>query len=81
MAVTLADNKLLDTMQEIVNAVDTVYYGSNNTVRKFMDEFYFARPRTLTIDGVADKMYISRRTLYRIRHRLVQKLAIELGWW
>lgn len=77
----LADNKLLCNMQEVVEAIDKVYYSGGNDLRKFMDVFYFARPRTLTLDGVAEHVHMSRRTIYRIRHRVVQRLAYELGWW
>ena len=80
-AIRLMSNKALLNMQEVIEAIDEVYKTSYRGEQKFIEAFYWTKPQTLTIEGIAQHLFISKRTLYRLRHRVVHRLAMELGWW
>jgi RinA family phage transcriptional activator len=68
-------------MERVIEAIEKVYQLSDKRTQDFIHSFYFARPRTLTIDGIAQKLFVSRRNVFYIRHNIVRRLAVELGWW
>lgn len=78
-ATRLVNDKRLKRMQEVKQAIETIYVEADHNQRKMLDVYYFTRPRTLTIDGVAQKMNVSRRTVFNIRKKLLKQLADELG--
>lgn len=80
-AIRLDSNKTLRNMQEVVEAIEEIYRTSYRGEQKFIEAFYWTKPQTLTIEGIAQHLFISKRTLYRLRHRVVHRLAVELGWW
>lgn len=80
-AMRLEGNKLLNNMQEIVDAIETLYQSSSGQQKRFIEAFYWKKPQTLTLEGIAQNLFMSRRTIYRVRHRIVYKIATELGWW
>lgn len=78
-ATRLVNDKRLKRMQEVKQAIETIYNEGDQNQRKMLDVYYFTRPRTLTIDGVAQKMNVSRRTIFRVRKSILSRLADELG--
>ncbi|MBY8908196.1 transcriptional regulator [Salinicoccus roseus] len=78
-ATRLVNDKRLRRMQEVKQAIETIYNEADHNQRKMLDVYYFTRPRTLTIDGVAQKMNVSRRTIFRVRKSILSRLADELG--
>lgn len=79
-AVQLSSDEL-GGMERVIEAIEKVYQLSDKRTQEFIKLFYFAKPRTLTIEGVAQKLYVSRRNVFYIRHNIVRRLAVELGWW
>lgn len=77
----LADHGLLGNMERIIEKIDFVYMKSDKRTRDFIYEFYFTKPRTLTMEGIAQKLYMSRMQVYRHRTQVVRWVALELGWW
>ena len=53
--------------------------SNSDIVRQMCKELYFMNKRRLTLDGVAYKLNISRRTLIRRREDFFIDLAKELG--
>lgn len=81
IAIRLEDNKELREMEKMVQAIEEVYDTYDKRHQEFIRTFYWARPQRLTIDGIAEKLYVSRSEVFRFRHRIVFRLAKELGWW
>ena len=40
---------------------------------------YFDKPRKYTVDGVIDRLNVSRATFFRLKKRVLCNLADELG--
>lgn len=78
-ATALVFDKRIETLERHYNAITNVYAKCNEVQKELLDNFYFARPRTLTNAGVAQKLCISKRKLYYVKREVIQMLADELG--
>ena len=81
IAAGISDDESLKPMEEIIEAIELVVSESDKRTVDFIHEFYFSKPRMLTMEGIAQKLYLSRMQLYRKRTDVVRRLAQELGWW
>lgn len=79
-ATRLATHKKLTQLEEVANAVQKVYTGIPETHRKLLEMKYWKRPQIYTWDGIADKLFISKRQAMRWRDEIVQTTAEILGW-
>lgn len=79
--IDLDENKNLRYMQEIVREIEYVYEHSSKQMQRFMDLFYWTKPQTMTIEGVAQKIFVSRSSAYRMRSHVVYQVAVRMGWW
>lgn len=66
-------------MQDIVDAIDYVYERCTTTERRLMQLYYW--DKTLTLEGVSQRMHFSTRHLGRMRHEIAGRVARVLGWW
>src|SRR5690606_14215949 len=64
-AIRLVDDKRLARLQEIIESVEGVYERSSREHQRFIEMNYWARPRSKTIEGIAEELNISVRTVYR----------------
>lgn len=78
-AIRLVNDKRLNRMREVKQAIETIYRESSIEEKDLLEIYYFKSPRTLTIDGVAQELSVSRRTVFRLRSRLLNRFADELG--
>lgn len=78
-ATRLVTDKRLKKLEEMKQAISTVYEESNVIDRKLMEHFYFTKPRKLTMQGVAQKICVSPATAYRAQKKIIERLADELG--
>ena len=47
--------------------------------QQLMDIYYFKKPRTLNLTGVAQEICVSKSTAYELRKEILIRLADELG--
>jgi RinA family phage transcriptional activator len=76
----LASNKKLEHLEKIANAIEKVYTGLPEDYQKLIRLKYWTRPQTLTWEGIADKIPVSRRTAFNMRDEVVYTIAEVLGW-
>lgn len=76
----LVDDKRLMELERIAYAIETVYNTLDNEYRELVRVYYWTRPQTLTWDGIAMKLNVSRRTALRRRKEIVQAIGERLGW-
>ena len=78
-ATRLVNDKRLNRMREVKQAIETVYREASIEEKDLLEIYYFKQPRTLTIDGVAQELSVSRRTVFRLRNKILTRFADELG--
>ncbi|WP_309520783.1 transcriptional regulator [Brevibacillus agri] len=76
----LATYRMLDRMREVVNAIDDVYGRLPADRKKLIELKYWRKPQTLTWDGIALEIGVSRRHAMRWRDGIVLAIAERLGW-
>jgi RinA family phage transcriptional activator len=80
IATRLATHKRLAQLEEIVNAIEKVYTRLPETHQRLIQLWYWTRPRRYTWDGVAEKLFISKRQAMRWRDEIIYAIAEVLGW-
>ena len=78
-ALRLVEDRRISRLRTTVDAIETVLESMNDDQQKFVDMYFFAKPQTKTIDGIAYEMGVSRRTLFRIRDEIVYSVAKLMG--
>jgi RinA family phage transcriptional activator len=76
----LATHKRLGQLEQIANAIQKVYTGLPEDYQKLVRLKYWTKPQTLTWDGIANKIPVSRRTAFNMRDEIVNTIAEVLGW-
>lgn len=80
IATRLATHKKLNNLEEVTNAIQKVYTGLPEDYQKLVRLKYWTRPQTLTWEGIADKIPVSRRTAFNMRDEVVYAIGEVLGW-
>lgn len=75
----LAEDKRLQRMETITDAVEKVYNSLIDEKKELIDLYYWKRPGELTWDGVSKELNIGRATALRWRKSFIYQLADELG--
>lgn len=75
----LLSNKRIKKLEETLLAIEYTYREIDQDKRAMIELMYFQRPRTLTDIGIAQKLNIGRRTLYRWRTEILYRVAKEMG--
>lgn len=78
-ATRLVTDKRLAHMERVSEAITNVYDNAAQVERDLMDLMYFDKPRKYTVDGVIDRLNVSRATFFRLKKRVLCNLADELG--
>lgn len=78
-AMRLTSNVRLRQMEHTIRALETVLVSLPEDRYKMVQMRYWDRPRTLTDDGIALRLNIDKRTLYRWIDGILQGIAIEMG--
>ena len=76
----LVDDKRLMELERIAYAIETVYNTLDDEYRELVRVYYWTRPQTLTWDGIALQLNVSRRTALYRRKQIVQAIGERLGW-
>ena len=78
-ATSLLTDRRLAYMHRVSAAITSVYDNAQPIERELMELLYFEKPRKYTVDGVIDRLNVSRATFFRLKKRLLCNLADELG--
>jgi RinA family phage transcriptional activator len=76
----LATHRKLTRLEEVTHAIEKVYTGLPDDYQKLVKLKYWTRPQTLTWEGIADKIPVSRRTAFNMRDEIVYAIGEVLGW-
>ncbi|MCY1587594.1 transcriptional regulator [Staphylococcus pettenkoferi] len=78
-ATRVVNDRRLSQLARMKSAIDIVYRTSSKESQQLMDIYYFKKPRTLNLTGVAQEICVSKSTAYELRREILTKLADELG--
>ncbi len=70
------DNKAR-SVEPWVNAIDSMWPGMTHEEQSIIDLYYFRR--TLTVEGIAQRMSTSRRSIYRRIDAILLDFAYRMG--
>ncbi|MFD1954284.1 transcriptional regulator [Paenibacillus thailandensis] len=79
-ATLLASHTKLEQMQHVTRAIEWVVERLPDDKRRLVEKRYWTRPQTLTWDGLALELNISRRTALNWRDEIINSIAVKLGW-
>lgn len=77
--IRIVDSRRLSALKNIKRKIAKVIEEADPLEVEFMERYYFAKPRTKTMPGIAIDMNISDRQCYRLRVSVREKVAIECG--
>lgn len=76
----LATHKKLNNLEEITNAIETVYTGLPEDYQKLVRLKYWTKPQLKTWEGIANELHVSRRQAFNWRDEVINVIAEVLGW-
>lgn len=79
-ATLLASHRKLEQMERIVDAIEWVTERLPPDKKKLVLERYWTKPQTLTWDGLALKLNVSRRTALNWRDEIICAVTNRIGW-
>jgi len=79
-AVLLVTNRRLEQLERIADAIETVYNCLPAERQKLVRLKYWTKPQTLTWEGIARELHISRRQAFNWRDQAVRVIGSRLGW-
>lgn len=79
-ATILLSHKKLEQLTSIAEAIESVVMRLPADKRGLVQRKYWAKPQTLTWDGIARELNIHRATALRWRDEIVWAIATKLGW-
>lgn len=80
IAIALATNRKMDNLERVVQVIQFVYTGLPDEKKRLVELKYWQRPQTLTWDGIALRLNVSRRTALNWREEIVFAVAHLMGW-
>lgn len=78
-ATRLATDKELNYLLEIERAIEETYNACDDRGKEFISMMYFKKPQQYTMEGVAQRIHVSKRTAYNIRKEVVKQVAERIG--
>lgn len=79
-AILLVTHRRIEQLEKIVEAIEAVYEALPEGKQKLVRTKYWTKPQTLTWEGIAQKLHVSRRTAINWRDEIVFAIAERLGW-
>lgn len=76
----LTGDKRLITLSEVTDAIKAVYERQEPSKQKLIRLKYWTKPQTLTWEGIAMELNVSRITAIRWRDDIVKTIAEKIGW-
>jgi RinA family phage transcriptional activator len=79
-ATALLMHRRLEQMERITSAIRSVYEELPEEKQRLIRLRYWTKPQTLTWEGIAQRLHISRRQALYWRDHIVKAIAERLGW-
>ena len=79
-ATLLATHRRIEQLERIVEAIEAVYEALPREKQELVRLKYWTKPQTLTWEGIALRLHVSRATALRWRDEIVYAVAERLGW-
>src|SRR5690606_2784502 len=79
-ATLLVTHRRIEQLERIVEAIEAVYEALPREKQELVRLKYWTKPQTLTWEGIALKLHVSRATALRWRDEIVYAVAERLGW-
>lgn len=79
-AVLMVTHRRIEQLERIVDAIESVVERLPEKKKQLVKLRYWDKPRTLTWDGIALRLDVSRATAIRWRDEIVYAIAEKLGW-
>lgn len=79
-ATLMMTHRKIEQLEQIVRAIDYVFNQLSKEKQELVRLKYWTKPQTLTWDGIALKLDVSRRTAINWRDGIVYAIAEILGW-
>lgn len=78
-AIALIESRQIQQLERITNAIQTVTDKLTPEKKRLVQMKYWARPQTLTWDGVAYSLNVSRMTVLRWRREIIHAISEMTG--
>lgn len=79
MILAIAADRRLAHLEKNKLAISECLAQTDEVTRTIIEEVYLKKRATVTMIGIAQKLYISKNSAYRLRNTFFEKLADELG--
>lgn len=79
-ATLMATHRRIEQLERIVETIESIYERLPAEKQKLVRLKYWTKPQTLTWDGIALELDVSRRTAINWRDEIVYAIAELLGW-
>lgn len=73
--IRVVDSKRISLLKNTKRSIEQVLEELNDNEREFIEHYYFAKPRTKTIQGIAMAMGYSPSNIYAMRTVIREKVA------
>lgn len=79
-ATLMLSHRKIEQLERIVAVIEEVYKQLPEEKQKLIELKYWTKPQTLTWDGIARELCVSRRQALYWRNDIVYEIAEKLGW-
>ena len=79
LGITIATDRRLWNLERNRNIIQSCLAESDDQTHVIIEELYLKNSPTLTLLGVAQQLFISKNTAYRLRNAFFERVAEELG--
>lgn len=80
VALALAMNRRISSLELVLYAIESAFDRLQPIQQELIKLRYWTKPQTLTWDGIALQLNISRSTAIRWRDAVVREIAGNVGW-
>lgn len=79
-ATLMMSHRKIEQLERIVDAIESVVDRLPDEKRKLVELRYWTKPQTLTWEGIARKINVSRRQAFNWRDEIIRAIADKIGW-
>lgn len=79
-AMLMVTHRKIEQLERIADAIESIIDRLPQQKKKLVQLRYWARPQTLTWDGVAKEIPVHRATAIRWRDEIIYAVAEKIGW-
>ncbi|ODJ57426.1 hypothetical protein [Brochothrix thermosphacta] len=78
--IALLENRRIQRLESIVQAIEEVFQMLTKEQQTLVKYVFWTHPQTLTMEGIAQQMHLSRRTFYRKKDEVLMLVGGKLGY-